>query len=178
MQVNLPPHRPFSPHALFLRINFCKSLHVWGLYTTQYHMTTKQQSEAGQAAAAQLHGLLSSRISVQCRRGWRGFTEGAGKGTVGGGGGGGVQQRDRGILGVLVECWSSCQRWQGLASGGVQSLAGRCCLYLLLPPPEEDTHLMPRSPIRTAVEHKLTLNSDAIIAASKSFDFPAHSTGK
>lgn len=57
-------------------------------------------------------------------------------GLVGGVGVNGRGHRERGYtLDALLECWNSCQKWQALASGEVQSLAGHYCLCLLLPPP-------------------------------------------
>ena len=132
-------------------------------------MIPDQETEAGQAAAAQLH---ASTTAVQGRMGGtckervvyssREWGEGGLQKGPGGGGNGGSLQREGGILGELVVCWSSCRRWQALASDEVQSRAGRCCLYLLLPPPADYKDSMPRFPIRTTIEQKPTLHPGAL----------------
>lgn len=54
----------------------------------------------------------------------------------------GNMQQTGSVLGVQAGCWSFCQRWLALASGGVQILALHCWLCLPLPPPEAQTHLL------------------------------------
>ena len=51
-------------------------------------------------------------------------------------------QWEEGLLGVLAGCWSSCQRWQAPASGGVRILALHCFRCLPRPPPEAHTHML------------------------------------